>query len=266
MAQGFDFTELGNAFGAASAKALSGAGFAESMDLMRKAWSAFSLPSSFAPTIDPDEIEQRANQLRAVEQWLSMNLTMLRGSIQAFEMQANTLRALHTLRDSGAAVAAAATQGASAAGVSAAAAATPGSAEPAGDKGAAAATRSSGRARKATAESAASAGEPQAATAAQEFDPLAWWDLLQGQFSQIANAAITSIPTLPLPPHPAMTPFGAGIAVPPTTGQGASAAAPAGSQGAPSTGTPAQAKAARDTGASAKPASGKTPDAAKGSG
>ena len=84
-----------------------------------------------------------------------------------------------------------------------------------------------------------------------EFDPVAWWDLLQSQFGQIATAAITSIPTLPLPPHPAMTPFGAGIAVPPGAGA-ASAGVP------PGAASPAQGATPRGDAAASAPAAGAT--------
>ena len=72
------------------------AGLSEMMDLVRRTWASFSLPPSIAPTVDPNEIERRITELKAVEQWLVMNLTMLRGTIQALEIQRSTLAALMT--------------------------------------------------------------------------------------------------------------------------------------------------------------------------
>ncbi|UCE32250.1 MAG: hypothetical protein JSW68_04850, partial [Burkholderiales bacterium] len=59
----------------------------ETMDMMRKAWTHLSLPSGLAPTIDLNELDKRIADLRTVEQWLNMNLAMLRSSVQALEMQ-----------------------------------------------------------------------------------------------------------------------------------------------------------------------------------
>lgn len=48
------------------------------------------------PTIDPAEIERRIAELRTVEQWLVLNLGMLRNSIQALELQLTTLAAMRS--------------------------------------------------------------------------------------------------------------------------------------------------------------------------
>jgi len=46
------------------------------------------------PTLDPQEIEKRIAELKALEMWLSMNLNMLRMSIQGLEMQKAGLSAM----------------------------------------------------------------------------------------------------------------------------------------------------------------------------
>ena len=46
------------------------------------------------PTLDAAELERRVAELRAVESWLIMNLSLLRMSIQGLEMQQATLAAL----------------------------------------------------------------------------------------------------------------------------------------------------------------------------
>jgi hypothetical protein len=46
------------------------------------------------PTLDVGEIEKRIADLRAVENWLNMNLGMLRAAIQGMEMQKATLNAM----------------------------------------------------------------------------------------------------------------------------------------------------------------------------
>lgn len=65
-----------------------------SMDFVKKAWSSFNLPANLAPTMDVDELDKRIADLRAVEQWLNVNLSMLRGTIQGLEVQRGTLAAV----------------------------------------------------------------------------------------------------------------------------------------------------------------------------
>ena len=49
-----------------------------------------------APTLDDKEIDKRISDLKLVENWLNMNLSVLRMSIQGLEMQRMTLAALRT--------------------------------------------------------------------------------------------------------------------------------------------------------------------------
>lgn len=53
-----------------------------------------SLPSMVAPTLDIKELDKRIADLRAVEQWLALNTQVLRNTIQALEVQRNTIAAL----------------------------------------------------------------------------------------------------------------------------------------------------------------------------
>lgn len=57
----------------------------------------FPLPGLVQPTMDPDEIEKKITELRAVESWLKTNLGFLEMTIKAMEMQKS---ALETLRES----------------------------------------------------------------------------------------------------------------------------------------------------------------------
>ncbi|WAL83286.1 hypothetical protein OYT13_02030 [Pandoraea sp. XJJ-1] len=76
-------------------------------DILKKMWEAFSPPATFtspltqlmqsaAPLLDPDEIENRIAEMRAVEQWLTLNLNVLRSTIQAFEVQRATYATLRS--------------------------------------------------------------------------------------------------------------------------------------------------------------------------
>ncbi len=53
--------------------------------MVRKMWSnmGFGLPGMVIPTLDGDELEKRISDLKAVEGWLSMNLSLLQITIRS---------------------------------------------------------------------------------------------------------------------------------------------------------------------------------------
>jgi hypothetical protein len=51
------------------------------------------------PTLDPNEVEKRITDLKSVEGWLTMNLNMVKLSIQGLEMQKATLQAMQPRKD-----------------------------------------------------------------------------------------------------------------------------------------------------------------------
>jgi hypothetical protein len=59
-------------------------------------WNSLGLPMAgmVTPTLDVSEVDKRIADLKLVENWLNMNLSMLRMSIQGLEMQRLTLSAL----------------------------------------------------------------------------------------------------------------------------------------------------------------------------
>lgn len=69
------------------------------LGFVRNMWGnmGFSLPGMVAPTFDVDELEKRIKDLKAVEGWLRMNLSMLQATIQGLEMQATTLTAVKAM-------------------------------------------------------------------------------------------------------------------------------------------------------------------------
>jgi hypothetical protein len=131
-----------------------------------------------APLTNVEELDKRITDMRAVEQWLKLNLSMLQSAIQALEVQRATLA---TLRAFGAFAQSSMAQPASAA-PNPAADPAPASAPSWGKPAAPAAAAESA--------SAADAAEEDAA-AAPSFDASAWWNLLQSQFNQIAQFAMT---------------------------------------------------------------------------
>jgi len=159
----------------------------ESLELMGKAWGAGfpqvpgfptpasmaqALPSMMVPTLDVNELDKRIADLRAVEQWLALNANMLRASIQALEVQRNTIATLQTL---GATMMNAPLM----AQPSAAPSPAPAPAPPP-----AAAASSSRRARRTTAPE-----TPAPNFTEMPLNPAAWWSNLQDQFTRIAAAA-----------------------------------------------------------------------------
>ena len=69
------------------------------LNFMRNMWGnmGFSLPGMVAPTFDIDELDKRIKDMKAVEGWLRMNLSMLQMTIQGLEMQRTTVSAVQTM-------------------------------------------------------------------------------------------------------------------------------------------------------------------------
>jgi hypothetical protein len=70
------------------------------------AWPGFSsgglgqMPSAAMPTMDIDELDKRIADLKAVDQWLSLNLQLLKTTIQGMEVQRGTLAQLKAMQTS----------------------------------------------------------------------------------------------------------------------------------------------------------------------
>lgn len=91
-----------------------GSAVGDGVDLMRKVWGMTGLPSipspgnlaqmavrlptqlpnMVAPTLDIEELDKRIAEMRAVEHWLQLNLSMLRATIQSLEVQRSTIATL----------------------------------------------------------------------------------------------------------------------------------------------------------------------------
>jgi hypothetical protein len=70
------------------------------------------LPGLVTPTLDVSEIDKRIAELKSVETWLSMNLNLLKMTIQGMEMQRATLSAMQGMQAAGAGAAKAGTEAA----------------------------------------------------------------------------------------------------------------------------------------------------------
>jgi hypothetical protein len=69
-------------------------------EFMKTLWNPMGLPmpGMVAPTLDMDAVEKKIADLKSVENWLTLNLNMLRLSIQGLEMQKNTLAAMKVMQ------------------------------------------------------------------------------------------------------------------------------------------------------------------------
>src|SRR5690606_22159106 len=81
-----------------------------SMEMMRQAWEGLAASGGMkAPTVESmmsvEEMDKRIADLRAVENWLRMNLSMLSSTIQGLEVQRATVATLKSFVDSGMAMA-----------------------------------------------------------------------------------------------------------------------------------------------------------------
>ena len=70
-------------------------------EMFRRLWGPLGvpIPGMAMPTLDPDEVEKRITDLKSVEGWLTMNLNMVKLSIQGLEMQKATLQAMQPRKD-----------------------------------------------------------------------------------------------------------------------------------------------------------------------
>ena len=73
-------------------------GFDFLQGLMKNAGAGLpNISQWIAPTLDPEELEKRIEQLRTVQFWLEQNARMLAATIQALEVQRMTLSTLKTM-------------------------------------------------------------------------------------------------------------------------------------------------------------------------
>lgn len=184
----------------------------ETFDLMQKMWGGMGMPtpgslasiagmpqqmpSMLAPTVDLNELDKRIADLRAVAQWLELNASMLRTTIQTLEVQRATIATLKGI--SGAMLApimgtAEATRTPSSRSTLAEAATGGATAAQASPESPPPASRPSPRRRR-SAQQAPSLAE-------DALNPAAWWHTLQDQFARIAAVASEAAPAETEPPR-----------------------------------------------------------------
>lgn len=149
------------------------------LDFVKNLWGGMKVPGMAMPSLSVDDINKQISDLKAVESWMLLNMNMLRGTIQALEVQSATISTLQSMS---------------------AAMNTVGKQTPSMEKPAdkppfespfsftpppATAPSSSPEASPQTGE-----GGPAIDPAAQFANPAAWWNMLQDQFKQAVNSAM----------------------------------------------------------------------------
>ena len=91
----------------------SGDAFNDSLNFVKKLWGQMGVPGMSAPSMPGmsvpgmptmplpsmslEDLDKRIHELKTVETWLNVNMTMLRNTIQALEVQRATIATLHSL-------------------------------------------------------------------------------------------------------------------------------------------------------------------------
>ena len=155
-----------------------------SMDMMRQAMASMGygdVATSGEPMANPmapQELEKRIGELRVVENWLKLNLSMLTSTIQGMEVQLATVKTLQSFVAMGQTSTADDPQAASPLEIAL------------GLKPAPAKPRSAPKAKPQSSDSDAGGNTSAAAppTDLQQAAAQNWWKMLEGQFAQIAAA------------------------------------------------------------------------------
>lgn len=161
----------------------------DTLEFVKNLWGGMKIPGMAMPSLSVDDVNKQITDLKAVESWLNVNMSMLRSTIQALEVQSATLSALQTMSNS----------------MNSLAQVSMPQPAPADGKPAADASKAfsfeTPQAEKPLAPGADAkpGGEPPQANAdmgnATAFaNPAAWWNLLQDQFKQAVSTAVVPEP------------------------------------------------------------------------
>ena len=154
----------------------------DTMDFVKNLWGGMSIPGMgipgmIMPTLSVEEINKQISDLKAVESWLTLNMNMLRSTIQALEVQSATIA---TLQSMSASLSAAVKPN------PAREAASEPVAPPKGEP------KSAAPAPETSAPSRAAATGDAAGSSAPLGNPAIWWNMLQDQFKQAVTTAMAS--------------------------------------------------------------------------
>lgn len=72
----------------------------DTLSFVKRLWGSMQVPGMVAPPMSLDELDKKIQDLKTVESWLTVNMNMLRGTIQTLEVQRATIAALQSLGES----------------------------------------------------------------------------------------------------------------------------------------------------------------------
>jgi hypothetical protein len=176
----------------------------DTLDFVKNLWSGMgipgmnmsgmnmpAMPGMVIPSLSVEEINKKISDLRAVETWLNLNMNMLRGTIQALEVQSATIATLQTMGETFSASMGAVTQ-------QPAQSAT----QPAAGNGAQTGNGAHDAEKlHGTLEPTSKDESDAASLTAPLVNAAAWWNMLQDQFKQAVSGAMTAeAPAASAPP------------------------------------------------------------------
>ncbi|MFZ6773430.1 PhaM family polyhydroxyalkanoate granule multifunctional regulatory protein [Undibacterium sp. SXout7W] len=212
---------MNNPFASSDIPGMSAMG--DTLSFVKNLWGNMQVPGMVAPPMSIDELDKKIQDLKTVESWLNVNMNMLRGTIQALEVQRATIATLKSLGESFAQhVQQASSVSESNASPFSSASTASGSFPfasnsdwpmPSGSTKASAPTQNIAEPEpviEPVVEPEPAAEKPQATTAKAETEtpfanPTMWWGLLQDQFKQAVSKAMESDMLPKMPPMPGST-------------------------------------------------------------
>ena len=154
----------------------------DTLEFVKNMWGGMKIPGMVMPTLSVDDINKQITDLKAVESWLTLNMNMLRGTIQALEVQSATIATLQSMS------AAMNSMGQANATEDKSEFESPFSASPS-------------TAAKSSVSGSGEQSQPQpndpAGLVAPFANPAVWWNMLQDQFNQAVSTAVTPEPEPP---------------------------------------------------------------------
>ena len=165
----------------------------DTLEFVKNLWSSMgvpgmnmqgmNIPGMVMPTLSVEEINKKISDMKAVESWLALNMNMLRGTIQALEVQAATISTLKTMGE---------TFSATMGGGAMEQPSMPEAAQPNGSKSGNGADGAQREHTHAAPEPTSKDDADAAALTAPLVNAAAWWNLLQDQFKQAVSGAMTT--------------------------------------------------------------------------
>jgi len=190
----------------------------ETLDFVKNLWGGMAMPGMkipgmIVPTLSVDEINKQIADLKTVESWLTLNMNMLRSTIQALEVQSATISALQAMGES----------------LSAAVKPAPRTEPPATAKAPQPEPAPKAVEKASPPEAAQAKPQREAPAGAAIPNPAMWWNMLQDQFKQAVGSAMEVEPAPPAKAAPAKAGAKPGKAAPGGAPKTAPTKAPPGS-------------------------------------